>query len=90
MNKRELVIAAAAKAKGRITQGSIQQAFELILESTSEALAKGEKITIANFGTFYVKEMKERISRNPSTGEKITVEAKKVVKFKVTQGFSFE
>ncbi len=90
MTKRELVVAATAKANGQITQGCIQQGFELILKSTLEALAKGEKITIANFGTFYVKEMKERVSRNPSTGEKITVEAKKVVKFKVTQGFSFE
>jgi nucleoid DNA-binding protein len=60
MNKRDLIMAAAAQSNGSITQGNIQRGFELILKNTLKALAKGEKITIANFGTFYVKEMKEK------------------------------
>ncbi len=90
MNKRELAMAAAAKAKGRITQGNIQLGFELILESILDALMNGEKITIANFGTFYIKEMNERNSRNPSTGEAIIIAPKKVVKFKITDSFKIK
>jgi Bacterial nucleoid DNA-binding protein len=83
-------MAAAAKSKSGMTQLNIQRGFELILKSTLEALAKGEKITIANFGTFFVKEMNERNARNPATGEVIVVAPKKVVKFKVTDSFAFE
>ena len=90
MNKRDVILLATAKSGSRITQKSIQLGFELVLESILDALARGEKITIANFETFCVKEMNERNSRNPSTGEKIIVKAKKVVKFKIAPGFNFE
>lgn len=90
MNKRDLVMAAANRAKGEITQRNIQLGFDLILRSMSEALKKGEKITIANFGTFYVKEMKERNGRNPANGEAIIIAQKKVVKFKATSKIQSE
>ena len=86
MNKRELVMAAAIKSNGKITQKDIQLGFELVLKCISESLTKGEKITIANFGTFYVKEMKGRNGRNPLTGERIKIPSKKVIKFKVSDG----
>ena len=85
MNKRDLIMAAATKSKGSMTQLSIQQGFELVLDSILDGLAKGEKITIANFGSFYVKEQRAKNSRNPATGEAIKVAAKKVIKFKTTQ-----
>ena len=90
MNKRDLVVSAAVKSNGSITQGNIQLGLELILRSLKEALAEGNKITIANFGTFYVKEMSERNARNPATGERIIVGAKKVVKFKIADSFKYE
>ena len=90
MNKRDLIVTAASKSNGSITQISIQQGFELILRSTLEALAKGEKITIANFGTFFVKKMPERKGRNPSTGEAIIIGPRKVVKFKIAENFTFD
>ena len=90
MNKRDLIVSATIKSNGSITQGNIQLGLELILRSLKEALAKGEKITIANFGAFYVKEMNERNSRNPATGERIIVGPKKVVKFKIADSFKCE
>ncbi|MDR1717445.1 MAG: HU family DNA-binding protein [Prevotella sp.] len=84
MNKRDLLLLATPKANGRVTQSNIQLGFDLMIESILEALSKGGKITIANFGTFYVKEMKERMGRNPQTGEEVKIKARKIIKFKST------
>ena len=46
------------------------------------ALDAGEKVTIPGFGTFGTKSRSERQGRNPSTGETITIPAKKYVYFK--------
>jgi DNA-binding protein HU-beta len=43
----------------------------------------GDKVTLVGFGTFSVSERAAREGRNPQTGEKITIPAKKVVKFKL-------
>jgi DNA-binding protein HU-beta len=82
MTKRE--IAALASAKSGITQKTILDCMNPILESILEALSREDKILIQNFGTFYVAKRSERKSRNPSTGEAITVPAKKVIKFKLS------
>ena len=82
MNKRELIMAASSKSG--ITQKDIQSSLEPILEAIIEALSKGDKISLHNFGTFYIKDIPERASRNPKSGEAIMARAKKVVKFKAT------
>jgi integration host factor subunit alpha len=51
----------------------------LIMKSTLET---GEKIKVAGFGNFEVKQKKDRIGRNPQTGETITIEARSVLTFK--------
>ncbi|WP_294707101.1 HU family DNA-binding protein [uncultured Fusobacterium sp.] len=60
-------------------------AFLAVLE---EGLVKGEEITFLGFGKFEVTERAARTCRNPQTGEEMTVEAKKVVKFKPGKGLS--
>ena len=45
-------------------------------------MVAGEKVQLVGFGTFEVNERPERQGVNPATGEKITIAAKKVVKFK--------
>lgn len=74
----------AASSKSGITQKDIQSSLEPILEAIIEALSKGDKISLHNFGTFYIKDIPERASRNPKSGEAIMARAKKVVKFKAT------
>lgn len=80
MNKRGLVMAAADKSG--ITQKDIQSSLEPILESIMDALSKGDKVTLHNFGTLYIKDVPERPSRNPKSGKAIIVPAKRVIKFK--------
>ena len=44
-----------------------------------------EKIKISGFGKFEVKQKKERIGRNPQTGERITISARRVLNFSPSQ-----
>ena len=55
---------------------------ETIFESIIDALQKGDKIEIRGFGSFRTRQRRGRIGRNPKTGEKGEVPAKKIPFFK--------
>lgn len=59
----------------------VERVFGLI----KETLEKGEKIKIAGFGNFVVKEKADRRGRNPQTGDEITISARKILTFKPSQ-----
>ncbi|MFS0851451.1 integration host factor subunit alpha [Novosphingobium panipatense] len=59
---------------------------EQILARISDALASGENVKIANFGTFLLNYKAERIGRNPKTGVEVPVSARRVVTFRPSQG----
>ena len=46
------------------------------------SLAPGERIELREFGTFFVRQSKPRLARNPKTGEQVQVDARKRVAFK--------
>lgn len=80
MNKTELIDAIANK--GNLSKTEAKKALELTIGAISEALAKGESITLIGFGTFKITELAGRTGRNPQTGKAMQIAAKKVVKFK--------
>lgn len=53
---------------------------DLVFEIILDTLADGEKVKIANFGSFEVKQKKTRKGRNPQTGETLEINARKVQK----------
>ncbi|HKK12051.1 MAG TPA: integration host factor subunit alpha [Flavobacteriaceae bacterium] len=55
---------------------------ETLLEIIKSTLASGEDVLVSGFGKFCVNEKKERKGRNPSTGEDMMLEPRKVVTFK--------
>jgi len=55
---------------------------ETIFDSIIEAIQKGEKIEIRGFGSFRTRQRKGRMGRNPKTGEKVEVPAKRIPFFK--------
>lgn len=55
---------------------------ETIFESIIESLQKGDKIEIRGFGSFRTRHRRGRVGRNPKTGEKVDVPAKKIPFFK--------
>ena len=80
MNKTDLV-KVIAKAAG-LNQAKAKETLDATTAAIMDALAKGEGVQLAGFGTFVVLDKDERNGVNPATGEKITIAAKKVVKFK--------
>ena len=80
MNKSELIDAMAMNAG--ISKVNAKKALDGFIKSVSRALKKGDKVSLVGFGAFQVVERASREGINPSTQEKMTIEAKKVVKFK--------
>ncbi len=65
-----------------------REALELVdlcFEELVACLALGEPVKLSGFGNFYLRDKKERPGRNPRTGEKIPVSARRVVTFRPGQ-----
>ena len=65
-----------------ISNKNVEKIINSITNTIKSALASGEDVKIRNFGNFNIKKTKERLGRNPTTGEKILIKSKKVVSFK--------
>lgn len=83
MNKTEL-ISAAAEAAG-LTKKDAERAINAAIDAITAALAQGEKVQIAGFGIFEVKERAARTGRNPLTKETIEIPASKAPAFKASK-----
>ena len=80
MNKKELIKSMATKAD--LTNKSAAAALDAAIQSITEALKAGDKVSLPGFGTFEVKTRPARTSRNPRTGEAVAVPEKRVPTFK--------
>ena len=83
MNKTELIAAVAGKTE--ITKKDTEAVIAATLDVITEALAKGDKVAIAGFGIFEVKNREARTGRNPRTKETIEIPATKLPAFKASK-----
>ncbi|MCB0367277.1 MAG: integration host factor subunit alpha [Bdellovibrionales bacterium] len=58
---------------------------ELVFGTLKNTLCHGDKVKISGFGNFVVREKKERIGRNPQTGDQIKISARRVLTFRPSQ-----
>ena len=80
MNKTELV-ASVAEATS-LSKKDAENAVSAVIASITKSLTEGEKVQIAGFGTFEVRERSERIGRDPRTSDEIIIPASKTPAFK--------
>ena len=80
MNKVQLVAEIASKSG--LSKKDAEASLNAFMEVVGETLKKGEQIQLVGFGTFKVSESKERVGKNPKTGEAITIKASKKGSFK--------
>ena len=80
MTKKELANTIAEETK--LTQILVKEIMQRVFDGIIDTLEKEGRIELRNFGVFEVKQRKPRKARNPRTGEKVMVPAKKVVTFK--------
>ena len=78
MNKGDLI---NEVAKVVSTKKEAQQEVDCVFSSITNALKKGDAVTVVGFGTFKVTKRKARKGRNPQTGEEIKIKASKAPKF---------
>ena len=57
----------------------------MVFNSLKETLQKGEKVKVSGFGNFLVRGKKERVGRNPQTGDQIKISARRVLTFRPSQ-----
>ena len=80
MTKADLVEIVAREAE--MTKKDVEQLVEIIFDSITGTLNRGEKIELRGFGSFRVRERSARKGRNPKTGDPVDIPAKRVAYFK--------
>ena len=80
MTKKDMAKAIAEELG--LPQIQAKEIIQRVLDGITETLLNEGRIELRNFGVFEVKQRKPRKARNPRTGEKVKVPAKRVVTFK--------
>ncbi len=85
MNKSQLIDAAADKSD--VSKSDVAATLDALIDSITESVARGEKVSLTGFGTFERRERAARTGRNPQTGAEIKVAASKAPAFKAGKAF---
>jgi DNA-binding protein HU-beta/integration host factor subunit beta len=80
VTKKEMARAIAGETG--LTQLQVQEAVQMVFDGITQTLAQEGRIELRNFGVFEVRQRKPRKARNPRTGERVKVPAKRVLTFK--------
>ena len=81
MNKLELI--QALKDADGLSRSEAEEVVNLFFNEMADALAKGDRVEIRGFCSFFIKEYKSYTGRNPKTGERVKIGPKKLPFFKV-------
>lgn len=84
MTKADIIDSVAGEAE--LSKRDAAQIVDLILEEIKTALQKGDRVALTPFGSFVVRQRKAREGRNPKTGAKIKIAARKVPAFVAGKG----
>lgn len=84
LTKAELVDALAEEAE--LSKRQVGELVDLLLDEIKNALQKGDKVQLIPFGSFVVRERKKREGRNPKTGAKLVIPARRVPAFSAGKG----
>ncbi len=80
MNKATLVD--VLKKEANITKGDAEKVVNIFFDAISNALVKGDRVEIRGLCSFFVKNYKGYVGRNPKTGDSVEVTSKKLPFFK--------
>lgn len=79
-------IAKQVQAKLELPHHQCAQLVDSVLQIMKQTLESGEQLKISKFGSFEVRQKRDRLGRNPQTGESLTIESRKVLVFKPSHG----
>ena len=78
-------LAEAINRKMGFSRAESLDMVEGILDHMTDALKKGENVKISGFGSFVLRDKKERIGRNPKTGVEVPITPRRVMTFRASQ-----
>ena len=65
-----------------LSRGEAGSLVESVLETVAQSLEEGETVKLSSFGTFQTRDKRERIGRNPKTGEEVPITPRRVLTFR--------
>ena len=68
-----------------LSRTEARELLEVFFEELAASLAVGKQVKLSGFGNFDLRDKNERPGRNPKTGEKIPISARRVVTFRAGQ-----
>ena len=80
MNKTEFITSVAEKSG--LSKTDAKKAVDAFIETVSDEMKAGGKVSLLGFGSFSISERGERKGVNPATKQTITIPARKDIKFK--------
>ena len=83
MTKADIIESVYAHVK--LSKKESVEIVEFLLESMKNALERGENVKISGFGSFHVRIKESRLGRNPQTGGKMKLPARRVLAFRASQ-----
>jgi integration host factor subunit alpha len=88
MNKKTLTRADLSESLHRNIGLSRTESAEMVnavLDLVADALVDGQSVKLSSFGTFMVRSKRERMGRNPKTGEEVPITPRRVLVFRPSQ-----
>ena len=73
---------------GGLSNREAARLVEIIFDSIKNRLGDGEKVQITGFGTFVIRQKRERRGRNPQTGEEMLIKPRSSVVFRASKLFA--
>lgn len=95
MNKKELIKEVREAVKAQLPKPEwaraevIEETVDAVFEIIKREVLAGREVSIREFGRFYLKKTSPRTARNPRTGEKVKVKARKRFTFKPSSKIKF-
>ena len=80
MNKQDLIDSLAKEKE--ISRLEAKKVINLVFQSTTDTLAQGDRVEVRGLGTFMFRHYDAYHGRNPKTGERVKIKAKKLPFFK--------
>jgi len=68
-----------------LTRQDCATLVERTLDLVTEAMARGETVKLSGFGVFQVRSKRQRMGRNPKSGEPATIDPRRVIGFRASQ-----
>ena len=79
-----------SKTYPNLLKKDLEKFFDIFIDEIKLALKNDERVELRGWGVFSTKNQKKKTSRNPKTGEKVIVDEKKGISFKMSKDLFIE